>query len=159
MKYIIENSDNNAVVLLRENINPRSLEELYSDLKIDLPQDTIDFMSARTYSLILRVLYNSTYLTRESSEDVIEMMINSNFNLGLKAGVPNGVEVANKFGERVVYTPQGQIVKTELHDCGIVYAENANYILCAMTSGKSFDSLTKSISDISKIVYDHSIKN
>lgn len=155
MKYTIENSDNNALKLLHENINPRSLQELYSDLKIEIPQNVIDFMNAKTYSLFLRVLYNSTYLSRESSENVIEMMIKSDFPIGIKSGVPKEIVVADKFGERQINTPSGEVTKRELHDCGIVYAENKNYILCVMTSGKDFSSLAENISEISKLVFGH----
>lgn len=155
IKYTISFSDNNAVQLLHNEFGQRPLEELYADLRINIPKNQIDFMSAKTFSLILRVLYNSTYLSREMSEKVLDLMVNTDFPIGLKAGVPKEVDVAQKFGERQVFTPMGEIIKRELHDCGIIYHNDSPYILCVMTSGNDFNKLAANISDISKIVYNH----
>lgn len=155
IKYTISYSDNNALVLLHNNINSGSLEELYKNLKIDIPQNTLDFMSAKTYSLFLRVLYNSTYLKAESSEEIIKLMIGSSFPIGLSSGVGEETKVADKFGERVILDTNGNVTKRELHDCGIIYYPNNPYILCVMTSGQDFNKLAQNISDISRITYNH----
>lgn len=151
--YIVNYSDNNALRVLHNTINPDSFIKLYKDLGIEIPTNTLDFMSAKTYSLFLRVLYNSTYLSREMSEKVLKLMTVSDFPHGLRAGVPAEIEVAEKFGERQVFQPNGTLTATELHDCGIVYAPNKPYIICVMTRGKDFQSLASSIQDISAIVY------
>ncbi len=153
IRYTIEESDNNASRLLHLNISSRSLEEIYKDLQIEIPQSTTDFMSAKTFALFLRVLYNSTYLGRDSSEKVLAMMTNSSFNNGLKAGVPKGIPVASKFGERQVFSSKGELLRKELHDCGIVYGDKQNYILCVMTRGDDLDKLANDISNISTLVY------
>ena len=82
-------------------------------------------------------------------------MATPDFPQGLQAGVPTDIEVAQKFGERQVFTPQGDLTERELHDCGIVYHANEPYVLCIMTRGKDFNTMTSNIKDISKIVYDH----
>lgn len=153
LSYTIVDSDNNALNLIHQVVNSRSLNELYSDLKIDVPKNASDFMTAKTYTLFLRILYNSTYLNRTMSEKVLGLMANSNFPIGLRSGVPKDVIVADKFGERTFFTPSGENVKNELHDCGIIYTQNNNYILCVMTSGKDLNSLAQNISDISKLTY------
>ena len=155
LTYIITYSDNNALQLLHNTINKDSFKNLYKDLGIEIPANSIDFMSAKTYSLFLRVLYNSTYLSRESSEKVLKLMVTSDFTDGLQAGVPKPVEVAQKFGERQIFKPNGTLTSIELHDCGIVYMPNKPYILCVMTRGQDFESLTLAIKDISKLVYDY----
>ncbi len=158
LMYTIAYSDNNATRLLNASIDQPSLEAIYVDLGIQLPADAtenIDFMSARTYSFFLRVLYNSTYLSRGLSEKALALMTRSDFPQGLQAGIPTSVEVAEKFGERQVFTPNGTLSYRELHDCGIVYAPNNPYILCVMTQGQEFNSLVSTIQGISKIVYDN----
>ena len=153
--YIIKYSDNNALTLLTKNINSRSLNELYADLNISIPKNTIDFMNVKTFSLFLRILYNSTYLSRENSEKVLKLMTESDFSIGLRNSLPKEIEVASKFGEQKIIDTGGKLIKNELHECGIVYQKDNPYILCVMTSGASFESLSVNISDISKIVFDH----
>jgi len=70
------------------------------------------------------VLYNATYLDRDLSEKALELLANSNFKLGLRAGVSPTVTVADKYGERTAFDPQGNVQYRELHDCGIVYDQN-----------------------------------
>ncbi len=147
-------SDNNALKVLEQGVASSTFDKLYKDLGITIPTNTIDFMSAKTYTLFLRVLYNSTYLTREDSEKVLQLMTSSDFPNGLRAGVPATVPVAQKFGERQVSTTSGAVIKRELHDCGIVYVPGKPYILCVMTSGQNWSTLTSYISSISKLVYD-----
>ncbi|MBA3733173.1 serine hydrolase [Patescibacteria group bacterium] len=158
LSYIIDNSDNNALTLLHTALKPESFEKLYQDLKIDIPTNSLDFMTTRTYSSFLRVLYNSTYLSRENSEKMLRMMATPDFPEGIQAGIPTNVKVSQKFGERQIFTPQGNLTDRELHDCGIIYSPQGPYILCVMTRGKDFNILASNIRDISKIVYDYFTK-
>ena len=82
-------------------------------------------------------------------------MVAPDFPQGLQAGIPASVEVAQKFGERQVFLHDGTLSYRELHDCGIVYAPDNPYILCVMTRGHDFASLSSTIRDISKVVYDY----
>ena len=62
--------------------------------------------------------------------------------------------MAHKFGENTdIDLTTGTQVDKELHDCGIVYVPQKPYLLCVMTRGQDFNSLTNVISSISKIVY------
>jgi hypothetical protein len=71
---------------------------------------------------------------------------------GLIAGVPSNITISHKFGERELTDEKGNVVN-QLHDCGIVYYPEHPYLLCIMTRGKNIDNLSRSISAISKIVY------
>jgi beta-lactamase class A len=64
------------------------------------------------------------------------------------AGVPAGISVANKFGERELADGTRQ-----LHDCGIVYHPERPYVLCVMTKGASFEQLSRTVADVSQLVY------
>jgi beta-lactamase class A len=155
---MIINSDNNATRLLDEHINPQALATVYSDLGLTLPENgtaSVAWMSAKQYSYFFRVLYNATYLTPEYSEHALELLTKPDFPRGLESSVPHGIAVANKFGERSVFNPNGTVTERELHDCGIVYAKNP-YLLCVMTRGKDFNNLTKVIQSVGKVVYQKS---
>ncbi len=153
---MIIDSDNNATQLLTDLLSEKEFENIYTDLGLEVPSSTgpVDFMSPKTFTLFLRVLYNGTYLSREHSEQALDLMAKSSFSQGLRAGIPADVIVSSKFGERRVDAAENNPA-LELHDCGIVYAKTGSYFLCVMTRGNDFTTLAKEIADISKLVYEH----
>ena len=154
---MIIHSDNNAALLLGQNVDPSLLMEAYTDLGIGLPQngDSGDFITVSSYVYFFRILYNSTYLTREYSEKALRLLSQTTFNQGITSWVPPNINVSHKFGERVELSPaDASVQKRELHDCGIVYAPGHPYFLCVMTKGRDFDKLAKVIQDISKMASD-----
>ncbi|NDE68333.1 serine hydrolase [bacterium] len=158
IKTMISNSDNNAFAVLQNFADKTSLSEVYSDLGMPQPPQsddaaTIDFLSVKTYAHIFRVLYSATYLTRELSEKALEILSQTRFSQGLRAGLPDGTIVANKFGERTVQDTDQNVLFRELHDCGIVYAPQHPYIMCVMTKGDDFTKLARVISSLSSIAY------
>jgi len=158
IRAMIEGSDNNAAILLSSYLNQNSLQDIFSDigLKVTFPDNgdsTKDFISAKTYAYIFRVLYNSTYLSREMSEKALQYLSQADFPEGIVGGVPKGIITAQKFGERTILSPKGAVVDHELHNCGIVYYPKHPYLLCIMTKGADFDLLSGAIRSISKLIY------
>ncbi len=153
---MIVESDNNALELLYQ-YKQDSLKDIFNDLQIDFPdkREEIamnDFVTPRGISRFLVVLYNSSYLTRDDSEEALALLSQTNFRDGIVAGVGDNVKVSHKFGEREVEGADG--VK-ELHDCGIVYHPKTPYILCVMTKGQDFEKQKEVIKSVSKVVYEH----
>lgn len=151
---MIQNSDNTALNVLMSN-NPSSFSDVYSDFRLPpIPQNSIDYMTARSYSIIFRTLYNSTYLPWYVSERALSLLASTTFNRGLVAGVPPNVPVLHKFGEHTnTGTDHTTVMWRELHDCGIIYYPNRPYLLCVMTSGQDFSQLEKIITDVSAMAY------
>jgi len=154
IEHTIINSDNIAAQLLYDHLDQlggkSALSETYRDLGIiemgsDLDKEVVN---AKAYGSILRMLYNASYLNQEDSELFLKLLSNSDFKEGLKAGVPDNIFVAHKFGER--FTEEGE---KQLHDCGIVYFPQNPYLLCVMTKGKDFNKLVEVIKTISSEVY------
>ncbi len=144
-------SDNEAKNLILENLDNETLDNAYLNLGIEVPglRTPDDFMSVKEYAAFFRILYNATYLNKQMSEKALEILSKSTYSKGLDAGVPPGIMVAHKFGERGFADSQ---VK-QLHDCGIIYKKGNPYILCVMTRGGDFDELAKVISGVSSLVY------
>ncbi|MFZ1075698.1 MAG: serine hydrolase [Minisyncoccia bacterium] len=152
VKELIEStlkySDNNAAYLLANSIDWKELTDSFSDLGIQNPPQDVDATTTvQNYASFFRTLYNATYLNRDDSEFVLDALSQSTFTQGLVAGVPNGVPVSHKFGERELDTVN------QLHDCGIVYAPTSPYLLCVMTRGDNYDDLASAIASISRTVY------
>ena len=152
-------SDNNAMTVLADHIATSSLDDVYSNF--DVPPTTdenADSLSPDDYMRFFRILYNGTYLGRTRSADTLEMLAETDFDQGLVAGVPAGVTVSHKFGERSVEdvdptTGQTTLEKSELHDCGIVYYSGSPYGICIMTEGTNFTQLSNVIAQLSQIAY------
>ena len=151
-------SDNQAARLIHSKLtNLETLwENLFSDLGIrqwKMKNDRYEgAISVKDISLLFRVLYNSTYLNRKSSEWALNALSYSEFSDGIRGGLKPKSVAALKFGERTTVTNTGQ--KCQLHDCGIVYYEENPYLLCVMTKGKKMQSLSQAIQSISKTIFE-----
>jgi beta-lactamase class A len=161
IEYMIKYSDNNATQLLYNNIDKDTLQNVYGDLGIPTNDDptaaNLDFITPQQIELLFRILYNSTYLSRDYSEKALELMSESSFTQGIIAGVPNSTVVSHKLGLVGIDT-NGVATEHELHDCGIVYAKDP-YLLCVMTRGSSsLPTMEGVISNLSQTTYE-SVEN
>lgn len=151
MYRMIKNSDNEAKNLLYEIIGDNLFGKVIKDLGLFIPGVvTENYMSVRDYSSFFRVLYNATYLNKEMSEKGLEILSNTNFQDGIIAGIPKGVIVSHKFGERGY---KDSDIK-QLHDCGIVYSGSGPYLLCVMTRGTDFKQQSNIIAHISSMIWE-----
>lgn len=145
----IKYSDNDATVLLYENIDNLLFNKIHSDLGVIFPTDETpeNYITVKNYASFFRILFNASYLGQTASERALKMLSETDFQDGLAAGIPRNVKIAHKFGER------GVDDEKQLHDCGIIYYPNHPYLLCVMNKGANLDSLAKNIADISRLAY------
>ena len=146
---LIVHSDNTAICLLRSLATPEQTVNVLAAAGITLlsPSQSSWKISPKRYSGLLRILYNSTYLSPANSLKALQLLSRSAFHNGLSAGVPRNVPVSHKFGE-------WGLGKTEFHDCGIIYMPGSPYILCIMTEGENFERLIASVADLSRLIFD-----
>ncbi len=153
---IIINATNALTSLAGEDIFNETLADL--DLPAIDEHTPTDFISPRMYSRVFRALYNASYLPSTVSESALDLLSKTTFTEGLVAGVPEGITVSHKFGERSLKVKNDNSLASdtvnELHDCGIVYAPNNPYLLCVMTKGNDFSALQGVIKDISQITWE-----
>lgn len=151
VELMLKDSDNGALFLLGTSLPESEFVTAYSDIGIPVPTEVAPgyTVSARTYASFFRILFNSSYLTHDSSEYLLSVLADSSFTQGMRAGLPPGVAVADKFGEYRVSEDD-----LRLNDCGIVYRPHDPYILCVFTKGTNFDTLAGVISTISKMVFE-----
>jgi beta-lactamase class A len=154
LQYMIVNSYNNAKtaldaflqiykpddVLLMNTMDDLGFTGVYRSLN--------DALTVKQVASLFRLLYNSSYLNKQMSQKALDLLLASEFRSGIVAGVPPGIPVAHKFGEREEDTGVKQ-----LHDCGIVYHPRDHYLLCIMTLGKDEQKLASVIADISRLIY------
>lgn len=162
LQSLIVDSDNIANNALYEIIGAENVDKTYRDLELPTLESGADNYTPQQYSHLFRTIYNGTYLSKDLSEKVLELLSKTKFDKGLVAGVPEGTTVSHKFGVRNILEtgskPTDEPSARELHDCGIIYYPDNPYFLCVMTRGQDFPDLEGVIRDISKITWDE-IKN
>jgi len=158
LDHMIKYSDNNAYYVLLSYLHEISpdrdlLKDTFVDLGIIDPKDFLDnTISVKSYGSIFVQLYNSSYFNKKNiSYEVLNLLTQVDWKDGINAGLPHDTIVAHKFGERV--NLDGKSLN-QLHDCGIVYYPGNPYLLCVMTRGSDFGELSKTIKNVSKMVYD-----
>jgi beta-lactamase class A len=146
-KMIIE-SDNNAAILIAQTLGEQEFKDFFSNLGLARPQSTDDYyINVRDYASFFRILFNASYLPHRSSEAALGLLTQTKFNEGIVAGVPDGIVIAHKFGERKAGDEE------QLHDCGIVYYPRSPYLVCIMTRGENHEKLAAVISDLSRLTF------
>jgi beta-lactamase class A len=148
-------SDNNATVALFQNIDQDRLKTTYNELGLIANKSEADVsvfqISVKNYSSIFRLLYNGSYLSKNSSEEVLNLLSTSTYKGGLRKAIPQEIPVSHKFGERG--SKENGEVLYQLHDCGIVYYPKRPFLLCLMTKGKSMEELPRIIDDLASDIY------
>lgn len=151
IRRMITYSDNQALYLLSSRLPGQVIEDLFKILGVSdrVLHDLGGKLTVKEYAGFFRILFNSSYLSREYSEKALSLLASTDYHDALSMGVPENVSVAHKFGE----AGTGD-VERQLHDCGIVYFPNHPYLACIMTRGKDTETLKKSIADISRFIYE-----
>lgn len=150
IRRMIVFSDNQALALLTSRIPLEKMRDLFTLLGVRdaVLSDPEAKITVKEYASFFRILFNSSYLTRENSEKALALLTTTDYHDALLAGVPPAIAVAHKFGEAGT-----EDVERQLHDCGIVYFPNHPYLACIMTRGHDTETLKKSIVDISHFIY------
>lgn len=148
LEAMIIHSDNDATMLLSQNMDANTYNRIFKDLDVPLPNPVTEYyISVNDYSKFYRVLYSASYTTTELSEYAISLLTKSSYKDGLMKGLEANTKIAHKFGERIIGN------KSQLHEFGIVYIGNTPYLIGVMTMGNSLTQLSTIVGDISKIAY------
>lgn len=150
VKKSLAESDNTAHFILLRNLELKEVEDVYSHMGLDGFLDSSGSISAKRYSVILRSLYNSSFLSDNSSQKLIDDMTDGKFDDYIKSGLPASTVFSHKIGvdtEKKIYL-----------DSGIVYLEGRPYILSVMTKSKTEQEAKDIMKDVSEHVYNY-IKN
>ncbi len=118
---------------------------------------TENYTSTKDCGRVLKKVYEGTYVNKEASERILDAMraqIARN-RYKIPAGVPEGVETANKTGELFTKDKKGVNVSVQ-NDAAIIFAEGHPYVLTVMTAvpGAGEEELHVQIADLSREVYE-----
>jgi len=144
IEQMIVESDNNALYALEPLVMDKEYEqEIHNLIGLEYTVDRDSLITVAQYSVLFRLLYNASYLNRTYSEKALQFLSRTKFSDGIRAGVGEDVVVAHKYGER-----GDGYDGFQLHDCGIGYYPNHDYLVCIMTRGTDLDYLKTVISGL-----------
>ncbi len=149
LESMLIKSDNSAVRVLYDYMPEEYIDNVFHSIGVpykDVRQEVE--ISVKDYAAFFRVLFNSSYLSREMSEKLLEILSKTEYKNGLVGGIKNeDVTIAHKFGERVTGA------SFQLHDCGIIYYPENPYLICIMTRGNDFYKQQVAIQMLSELIY------
>lgn len=150
VRLALTESDNTAARALVPIITKEDFEAVYEGLDIDLESDGEGaLLTAKSYGSILKALYFSAVLDKESSETILDYLTKTKFPDKLAAGVPANILIAHKIGD---YNDNKG--NEAFMDCGIVYVPRRPYLLCMLSVGDE-QLARERMQKISKTIYDY----
>lgn len=127
----LDESDNTAKNILLSLLDRKEILFVFDSLDLDIDTNTEEnsSISPKNYASILRSLYLSSYLSRENSNEILEILSQSSDDLRIRSGIPDDISVSSKFGISFNTDPRNSAYS----DCGIIYVPKRPYLLCIMT--------------------------
>ncbi|MEW6125605.1 MAG: serine hydrolase [Acidobacteriota bacterium] len=106
--------------------------------------------TARDLMIILRRIAEGRAVSRQASDEMIQVLLTQHFNEGIPAGVSRDAKVAHKTGS----------ITRIYHDAAIVFPKGRKpYVLVVLTRGFADGKQAhRLVADISKVVYDSTVK-
>ena len=153
VRAMISNSSNEACnrlidLLGKDNINDFAQAEGFPNTRLNRkmlePVPVENYTSTRECGAVLESILEGSYVSPAASRDLLQELKDQERTGKLPAGVPHGVETANKTGE----------LSNVENDVCIVWSEGGTYILCVMASDlpNTYEA-RQTIIEISRIVY------
>ncbi len=149
----ITESDNTATNILIKRVGFKFINQAFKEwgLKNSKLNKLIlsnakkgNFTSASDISQLLSLIYYKKILTPQICKKIIHLLINQKINDRLPKYLPKTVIVAHKTG----------LEKGALHDAGIVFLPQREYLICILTQkNKNYKRAKEFIAHISKVVF------
>ena len=143
----LSDSDNTAHFILIRNLEVEEISDVYSHMGLERFLSTEGKMSAKQYSVLLRSLYNASYISENNSQKLLSYLSQSEFNDFLQSGLPADIVFSHKIGiadDTITYL-----------DSGIAYVKNRPYLLTVMAQDKEKEIAKNIMKNISEKVYNY----
>jgi beta-lactamase class A len=155
--WMITLSSNLATNLLVDVIGIRTIQQALDELEIDGVrilrgvEDQAAFeaglnneVTANGLLKLLRVIADCKAYSKQSSEEMLKIMLDQQYRSGIPAGLPKAARVAHKTGN----------ISTVHHDAGIVYLEGRKpYVLVILTQFSPDTGRGTAVAEVSRDIY------
>lgn len=130
LKELLTKSDNTAYKMLLRNLGAGPVNDFLTETGLVEFFDQDLNITAKEYTRLFRSLYTSSYLKREYSQKILNLLSLSERNY-LGQAIPADIIYSHKFGENVT--------EKIFADSGIVYIPERPYIITVLYKGGSED--------------------
>ncbi|MBI5912991.1 metallo-hydrolase family protein [Candidatus Azambacteria bacterium] len=159
LAIMLKESDNTAAVALTSIFAKIGVADPFRAVygamgwEFDNMEGVADYrdINLKTLANVFIVLYNARYLTAEHSQLILKHLSVTPFDNKIAASAPSDITVAHKVGIAAG-------VNT-FSDCGIIYAPNRHYLLCAGSQNADEATANTFMSEISKAAYSYVIEH
>lgn len=153
LESMLSVSSNEACNRIIDALGMEPINQFISDFGADhtqlnrkmLQPGTENYTSPSDCGSVLKALLEGSFVSPEVSEELLSYLKIQERTHKIPAGVPIGVETANKTGE----------LSDVENDAAIVWSEGGTYILCIMSDDVSAGTAQRNIVGISKLVYEY----
>ncbi|MEO8284842.1 MAG: serine hydrolase [Chloroflexota bacterium] len=150
-KLMITVSDNTAAALLvrnlgADNINRFMQQNELNDSVLDWSGSGDNLTTPLDVMRELELIATSKMVDADSSEEMLNLLLDQQINNRLPVGLPAEARIAHKTGD----------LSSLLHDAGIVYGPRGPFIIVAMASDLySLDEVWEKMPELARRVYDY----
>mgnify|MGYP002860712842 CR=1 FL=1 len=127
LKTLIEatliESDNTAFKMISRNMGYEPVNDFLKSTGLNEFFDKNQDITAKEYTRLIRALYTASYLSRENSQKILEIMGKSKRNY-LGQGIPEDIIFSHKFGEN--------IPRRIFSDSGVIYLEDRAFVVTVL---------------------------
>ena len=121
LEEMLISSDNTAFRMLYRNLSFDELQDVLVALGLEDLFNEEGKITAKEYTRLFRALYTSSYLNRENSQRLLDILGRTEYDEYLGQGIPDKVPFVHKIGEN----EDANVVL----DAGIVYVNNRPYLI------------------------------
>jgi beta-lactamase class A len=148
LEQLLSESNNSAYRMLKRQTSEEELRGIGQSVGLETLFTQEGKLAAKDYTRLLRALFTAGFLEPEHSQTLLELMQKSDYHELLKAGIPDSIPFAHKWGTNIEFKVYA--------DSGIVYVPNRPYMLSVMIECKNesldfcksnANNLTKSIAE------------
>jgi beta-lactamase class A len=157
INQMVDYSDNAAALILMKYFGEDKVAAVEKAFNISIPPNatnTTNFVRIKDYASIFRILFNASYLNKAMSERALTLLSHASYKNGIRAGIPDSIEVAHKYGVRDVHDASGKLVEGyQLHHFGIVYYPGKPFLIGIMTRGGTKEQKEQLVRDLTAITF------
>jgi beta-lactamase class A len=144
---LLTKSDNTAYKMLLRNLGAGPVNNFLTETGLNDFFDKDLNITVKEYTRLFRTLYTSSYLKREYSEKILDLLSKSERNY-LGQAIPSEIKYSHKFGENVL--------EKIYADSGIVFLPDRPFVITVLYKGGEADDKIRTdlfFFKVSSIVY------
>lgn len=147
-KAIGKESDNTAFGIIRRVLGDENINQLMKDIGLAKTNLTTNTTTPREIGILFQKLWNKEIVSEKNQDEVLNFLTETIYENWIKAGIPEDVRVAHKYGREIHV----------VNDAGIVFSKDP-FVLVIMTDGVVEREADEVIPQLAKMVYSEYVKD